>query len=205
MMKRTKVTMLLLLAIVLAAPACNGNAPDLAVIKTTVATLEADANTARLTAAQLQGQAEAIQAVIATMPEGAEKENARALLANVQTSLQRVQAFLDKATPAIAAANAEIQKSTDWIDAAEVAVKAGVGFIPTPWGMIAGLGVPLLFSLFRLIRTKQAAINLAKSVQPLVDEARKADPKVALQLSAAQSSGAAKLVDQSQGKGGLPI
>jgi len=207
-MKRIAVVMLLVLMLGLGTGTVGCSLLDrgesLEAIKAQAAMLEQDAAVARQVATQLKAQAEALDVVIAAMPEGPERDKAVALRDHVVTALAKVQVFLDKAAPALVEINAVVQEANDALGAIEAAAATGTAFLPPPWNMIA-LGVPLVFALIRAWRNKQNGLAAIKSVNGVVQKALKADPSLAGTLSVAQGAGAKALVDQAQGSRGLPI
>ena len=202
-MKRWKMSILAALVLAMLAGCAQG--PTLDQAKQAMAQLDAAVTVANQQAAELRAQKAAIQAVIATMPDGAEKDRAMELLEKVDGSLARVQLFLQQATPVLAQANAEIQAATDGLAAAQAAATAAASLAPQPWGGIALLGIPLIFAILRAVRNKKAALAVAASVNEVVAAALAEHPKLAARLNVEQGAAGKAIVDQAQGAWGLPI
>lgn len=204
---KTKIAfrLVVIFAVGLACCGCGNDAARLATIKQQVAALESDAAVAREVAAQLRGQAQALDAVIEALPDGPDKDKALAIREQVATALDKVQAFLDKAAPAITAMNEQVQAAGDSLTAIEAVGKTAAGFAPAPWNMVASGLIGLAIGLVRAWRNKKTAKAVIASVQPLVDAAIEAKPEVAKDLTIAQGVAGKKLVDAAQGRGGLAL
>ncbi len=185
---------------------CGENsAQQLAKLKEHVAALEVQAQYASDVAQQLRGQQKALDAIIATMPDGPDKEQAKALRDKAVANLNKVQAFLEVAMPAIRDLNAKIQEATDLQTAAEAAARTGSSFLPPPWNWISALAIGVVFGVWREIAKRKkvaeaneslaAAEKVIRSVQPVVDVAIERDPGVADQLRKAQGIEGQSLVD----------
>jgi len=203
--------LLLLIPLFLAAalPGCTGE--QIRQAKATIATITAKAGAVQAEVDQAVAEKAELDARIAAMDPGPERDRAVALSAELQKVADVGRDWISKANESLSRLNAKLADADDALDLLEAGVEAAEPAIPVPWGSLVGFGSGLVFGLIRAWRTKTAAKNVVTSVQPAVDmyldpDERPERGERRKTLVGGQTEAARRLVNEARGKkSGLPF
>lgn len=137
-----------------------------------------------------------IEADIAAMPEGAEKEAAIKVAAKISEGIAASEKWLGKATQTASALDLALLNAEDGFGVAQAVLDTARDVAPPPWGYIVSSFGGLLLGLVRASYNRWTARNVVRSVDPLVTP----DGPDAAAISAAQGAGGKRLVDEAQGR-----
>lgn len=182
---------------VLALPSCD--AQQVADMKAQLTQVQTQVDKYAPMLNQVTEQKAKVDALIASLPDGSAKDKAQEVSAELGKYIPVLQNIVDTSQKAISDLNANLKDAQTSIDVAEAAINTGAPFIPPPWGTIVAAAGGLVIGLIRAGQNKQAAKNIAATVDPIVQKAIAENPAVADQISAKQTNAAAKIVDQVQG------
>ncbi len=155
-------------------------------------------------AADIEVKIQELDAYIAALPEGEERDKALAVRAEWVGKYLIAANWLDKADRTVGEYNALIAEADDVWDIAIATVQAGAEYVPAPWGKLILLGTSVLLGI-RARKNRLIGREVARSVQPFVTAAL-VDSTEAAPILAKQSDAAKRLVDEAQGKKfSLPI
>lgn len=138
-----------------------------------------------------------VDTLIASLPDGSAKDKAKEISAQLDSYIPKLQDIVMKGQETINRLNDNLKNATTTLDVVESGVNAAAPLVPG-WGSLIALASTTIIGFIRAFQNKQAAVNIAKSVQPAVNLAVKIDPKISKIIDSAQTNYAGKLVDQSQ-------
>ena len=137
---------------------------------------------------------------LATLPDGLEKDKAREQVAALQEIAARAQSEAGVIGGVIFNLNRDLTNVTEASEMLEVTLREIGTVVPAPYGLFLGLAAAMIGAV-RAVQVKSAAKNIVKTVDKVLTKEQKKELKV---LNG-QTKLAKKIVDQAQGKTGLPV
>jgi len=190
-----KLTLILMLATVLTCTGCNS--AQIKAMQDGVAKLQLSTDNAAQELAKLQDKRIELIKQIEDMPDGREKERARAVVQEIAQTSERIEEGFTVAAQKLGELKDALANAQDGWEVAAATLNTAAGVVPQPWGTYLGLAGALIGSIgvVQAKRLKAAATNTVRSVQPVMDVAT---PEQKAAVRKAQTNAAAKLVDSTQ-------
>jgi len=198
-MARKLMTMLVLAMIAVpfvTTPGCSGDAVQ--TIREAVAKLSDQRTVYERIMADANSQLAQASRAAAAMPDGPDKDKALKAVAQIQTVVNATKAKADQIAGVVDQLNQRMAMVQDEPGLIEAFSQTAGTALPAPVGLWVGLAGALVAGVWRSVRNKQAALNIVRTVDKVLTDEQKA-------LITGQSVTAKAIVDQAQGKLGLPL